>query len=354
MKNGVRTGYLSEQEYDAWNRMVLQSPQGSIYSLPEYLDILCSVAGGQFRLLSCFKGDEIVGGIALYETERRFGKLVSNRLLLYYNGIVLKAQNSSYPSQRTSKDIEIMSALESELSSCDYSRIVLHNRSPLNDIRPFLSKGWEAWPSYTYVVPVSDYDATWARVEQNQKRLVKRCESNGVVLSEDDDFDSFYRMHVETHKRKGAPLYLPRDAFRTYFEKLSSLGMCRLFHARMPDGRSIAAQLVLMCGHPVTHTVTAAADGEYLKLGSTPFLRVKVFERLAALGYEANDLTDADLNPVTRFKSQLGGDLEMTLVLRKTYSVGLRVQESLSRSYFRARSIAGKIIKPILGRKRDE
>lgn len=334
--------------------MVLQSPQGSIYSLPEYLDILCSVAGGQFKLLSCCKGEEIIGGIALYETDQRFGKLVSNRLLLYYNGIVMKAHNSSYPSQRTSKDIEITSALEAELSSSDYSRIVLHNRSSLNDVRPFLSKGWEVTPSYTYVVPVSDYDSMWAKVEQNQKRLVKRCESRGVVLTEDDDFDSFYRMHIETHKRKGAPLYLPHDAFKLYFEKLSKLGMCKLFHARMDDGSSIAAQLVLMCGHPVTHTVCAVADGEHLKLGSTPFLRVKVFERLAELGCEANDLTDADLNPVTRFKSQLGGDLEMTIVLRKTNSTGLRVQESLNRSYSRARSLAGKIIKPLIGRTRDE
>ena len=41
----------------------------------------------------------------------------------------------------------------------------------------------------------------------------------------------------------------------------------------------------------------------------------RVFEALSALGYAANDLTDAALSPVTRFKSQLGGDLHLSLLL---------------------------------------
>ena len=35
------------------------------------------------------------------------------------------------------------------------------------------------------------------------------------------------------------------------------------------------------------------------------------------MGYVANDLTDAALNPVAHFKSQLGGDLELCLILEK-------------------------------------
>ena len=59
----------------------------------------------------------------------------------------------------------------------------------------------------------------------------------------------------------------------------------------------------------------AAADPAFLNTGATAFLRWKVFETLSSLGYAANDLTDAALNPVTHFKSQLGGDLELCLVL---------------------------------------
>ncbi len=77
----------------------------------------------------------------------------------------------------------------------------------------------------------------------------------------------------------------------------------------MPDGRAAATQLVLLGDHPVTHSVCAGAEPEWQKLGTTPYLRWKVFEQLAELGYAADDLTDAALNPVTRFKSQLGAEL---------------------------------------------
>ena len=70
----------------------------------------------------------------------------------------------------------------------------------------------------------------------------------------------------------------------------------------------------------VAHTVCAGADEDYLRMGASAFLRWRAFESLAQAGYAANDLTDASLNPVTRFKSQLGGELRATLSVSKTFS----------------------------------
>lgn len=344
MKRSVFTRYLSEDEYAEWNRLIENSSQGSIYSKPEYLDAICEAAGGRFKILACFMGEEMAGGVALYEMKSRFGTYVSGRFLLYYNGIVLRDQNSKYPYQRVSKSIETMSALENTLSKTRYSRLLLHNRGGLIDFRPFLSRGWSVWPSYTYIVPVADLDFLWGRLEQNLKRLVKRCESKGVTLSDDDDFESFYRMHEETHRRKGSPIYLPPDAFRRFFERLKSLGLCRLYHARLPEGRPVAAQLVLLGNYPVSHTVCAAADPEYLSIGSTPFLRWKVFESLSEQGYKANDLTDAALNLVTRFKAQLGGDLQMNLVLTRPDHLIFRLAQNAKKVIRRGRSATRRLM----------
>ena len=75
---------------------------------------------------------------------------------------------------------------------------------------------------------------------------------------------------------------------------------------------------------PPSSPVCAASDGQYLKLGATAFLRWNVFKRLSELGFAANDLTDAALNPVTHFKAQLGGDLHMCLLLESPESAGFR------------------------------
>ena len=324
MKAGVSAHVLNASEYAEWNELVAASDEGSVYSTPEYLDVLCAAAGGSFRILGARRGSELLGGIALYERRSRPGTFVSPRLLLYYNGILVRPAQTKYPSQRTARYNEVLEALHEGLSGLALGRIALRCRSPLFDVRALLARGWTARPQYTYVVPLTDLGALRGRMEQNLRRLVDRCTAQGLTVTEDDDFDSFFRLHAQIHDRKGAKLYLPEGAFRTYFAKIRALGLGRLFHARLPDGTSVSAQLTLSGSHPVSHTVAAGSDAAHLKLGAAAFLRWKVFERLATLGSTALDLTDAALNPVTHFKAQLGGDLQMCLFLEAPESVAFR------------------------------
>jgi hypothetical protein len=315
---------LREAEYPAWSQLVVRSAQGSVYSTPEYLDALCEAAGGRFRVLAVEKGDELLGGISLYERTSRLGTYVSPRLLLYYNGVVLRPYETRYPSQRTSRYNEILEALARGLANLGYGRIVMRCRSSLTDVRVLLAKGWVARPEYTYVVPLADLDGLWARMEQNLRRLVERSAREGLSVTDDDDFDSLFRLHSQIHERKGASLYLPRAAFERFFLRLRSEGIARLYHARLPQGRSVSSQLVLLGPHSVSDTVCAASDGQHLNLGATAFLRWNVFKSLSAQGYSANDLTAAALNPVTHFKAQLGGDLHLCLLLESPESARFR------------------------------
>jgi len=330
MSGRYATRFLDEGDHTAWNDFVAESRDGSPYANTEYLDVFCEATGGAYRVLVAEQGGEIAGGLALVERSTRWGVVVEPRLLLQYNGFVLRTPRSSYPSVVTAQDVRILMALCEAIESAGYAHCEFKSRASLVDGRAFGQFDWRTWPAYTYVVPLRDLEAQWGRVEQNLRRLVKRAEREGLVLSDDVDFDAFFRLHLETHQRKGAPLYLPEAAFRRYFERLHALGLCRLFHARLPDGESIAAQLVLLGAHPVTHTVSAAADGARQKLGANPFLRWRVFEVLAHEGYEANDLTDASLNPVTRFKSQFGGRLELCLSTATPWSRKARMGRAVS------------------------
>jgi hypothetical protein len=330
MSAKVVTRYLSEKDYARWSDLVAASSHGSIYSTPEYLDVLCAESDGTFRILVAERGDDLIGGIALFERTNRWGRYVSPRLLLYYNGFVLKGHPSKYPSERTAREVETIAALAEKLQDAGYGRVEIKSRGTLTDIRSALELGWRAWPSYTYVVTIGDLEMAWSRVEQNLRRLVGRCERDGIHFTEDDDFDSFYRLHEQTHIRKGAALYMPRENFERFFKRLKSQKLCGLFQARTAEGQVISSQLVLLGRHSVCHTVSAAADATFLKTGSTAFLRWRTFEQLSKLGYVANDLTDAQLNPVTHFKSQFGGDLQMNLVLARRDRPAFAIERSIS------------------------
>lgn len=311
------TRELAAADLDAWRALVAQSEQGSAYALPEYLQALCAATDASHRLLGVFLDGQLVGGVPLYERRSRTGIVVGNRTLLYYNGIVLHLPARKYHSDRVAQELAALEALAAALEARRYAHVLLHQRSTLTDVRAFQARGWQVQVSYTYVLPLADPGAQWASVDQNLRRLIQRCERDGVIYREDDDFDALFRLHLQTHERKGAPLYLPQARFRDYFARLSAAGLARLGHA-VYDGKVIASQLMLAGPHRVAHTICAGADEDYLRMGASGFLRWHAALALARDGYAANDLTDAGLNPVTRFKSQLGAALTPTLSVSRS------------------------------------
>lgn len=327
MHNSVTTRFLGPDEYPRWAELVASSPDGSAYSLPEYVDALCTATHAEFRVLVGEHDGRIVGGITLYERRSRAGVFIAQRPLLYYNGIVLMPHDARHPSQRDEWCLHVMSALERALSQLPHARVKFKSRATLHDLRAFEPPAWSIIPTWTYQVDISDLAQAWDRIDKDQRRLIRRCSELGARLTEDDDFDSFYRLYATTHERKGAPLCLPRESFRRFVETLRKRGLGRIYHARMPDGSVLASQLVLTGPHPVTHVVCAGSDAATQKLGASPFLRWKVFEDLHAAGYRGNDLTDAAVNPVTRFKSQLGGELRLCLQVQRRDHWSMRVQE---------------------------
>jgi hypothetical protein len=142
-----------------------------------------------------------------------------------------------------------------------------------------------------------------------------------------------------------------REAFARWFTRLRAAGLGRLFQARLPDGRIAASQLVLT-GHPMTHTVSAAADPALQNTGANPLLRWSAFEALAAAGHTGNDLTDAALNPVTHFKAQLGGTLRLTLTAEARPALRWRTGKRLEVGYHGSRRLAARVWRAL--RRRDQ
>jgi hypothetical protein len=341
---------LTEAEYPSWNRVVAQSSTGSIYSTPEYLDVLCATAGGRFRIVGAWRGEELAGGVGLYERPSRGGAYIRPRLLLYCNGPVVRDFETRYPSQRTSRTTEILGALIDDLEARGYGSIMLKGLAAQHDVRPFLVRGWSVTPRYTYRVPLVDLATQWGRVEQNLRRLVDRARQQGLLLVEDDDFGTFYAMHLTTLERHDTGPYLPPREFAEWFRRLRAAGLCSLYHVRTADGRVAAAQLVLTGPHPASHTVAAAADPALQSTGANPYLRWSVFEALAARGYKVNDLTDAALNPVTHFKAQLGGDLALVFEAENRPAPSWRAWRALEHGMGHLRELAGNAVRHVIRR----
>ena len=332
---------LRAEEFDLWQSLLAASPDGSIYNSPAYLSALCKVTGDRFKIVGVFRETELEGGVALYEKRLRSATSVGLRSLLYYNGPVIARSATRYPSLRTAKVLHVQECLIDHLSGMGYQSIALKGMPSLDDVRPFLSAGWKVWPAYSYVVPLEDLASQWLAVEQNLRRLIRRCkEREGLVCVADDDFETFWDIYSGTLARRGLAPYLAKRAFAEYFGQISQQGLGKIFHARLSGGEAVATQLVLTGPFATTHTVCAGSDDEKAPGGANAFLRWHVFEHLAGLGYKSNDLTDAALNSVTHFKSQLGGRLAVAFVLETPRSL---LSEASSLADRGARAVVGRL-----------
>lgn len=330
MGNEFLVRYLEIPEYDQWDRFVDESQHGSIYSQSYFLEALSAMIGTRFRILSIFKNNELVGGTGFLYSPGKYGDMISPPPLQYYNGLVIKDFEAKYPSITTSRQSGVIHSIVDELESGKYASAELSNRYTFDDPRILLWRGWQIWPRYTYVVPIGNLEEQWQRVEQNTRRLISRCERDGMTLELSDDTDAFYTMHEATYHRKGVEPYTSREKFITLYQKLKQRDACQIYFALTNDGKRVAGQIILMSKHPVTHTWMAGSDKEFLRSGASAFLRWKAFEDLNRRGYAYNDLTDAMNERVAKFKSQFGGQLVPSFVIYREISSKLHIRKLIN------------------------
>ena len=317
---------LDASELPAWRALISNSPDGSVYSDPDYLNALADVTAANVRFVGLYRNGNLEGGVALYERRSWTGLYVGMRLLLYYGGPVLARYQTKYPSEQTARHTGALTCLAEYLGEAGYATITFKGLPSLTDVRAFIAAGWKVHPAYSYVVDLRDLEAQWGRVEKNLRRLIKRCQAReGVGFEADNDFESFFRLHEATLARRGLSPYLAKDRFQAFFEAIAERGLAQICTARLGDGRAVASQLVLLGKHANSHTVSAAGDQAFASIGAQAFLRWRTFEHLAELGYTSNDLTDAALNSVTHFKSQFGGRLVSSFVLEAPMSLSARL-----------------------------
>jgi hypothetical protein len=267
--------------------------------------------------------------------------MIHLRPLLYYNGLVISDFESKYPSVTSSRQTEVVNAILNELEGGKYASAEMSSTYPFNDFRPFLARGWHLWPRYTYIVPIADLTKQWEHVEQNIRRLISRCEREGMRLELSEDADAFYNLNKNTYLRKGVTPYISQEKFSQLYRSLKGCDACQIYFALTPDGQRAAGQIVLFSKHPTTHTWMAGSDPNFLQSGASAFLRWKAFEDLNKRGYQYNDLTDAMIDKVAKFKSQFGGRLESSFVIYKEISSKLRLQNRIKNVLKKPMDIVG-------------
>lgn len=300
MSQDIEIRELNENEYQTWDKIVDNSPQGTVFSKTIFSEALNQVLGKCHTIYGIFKNTNLIGGCPVY-SRKRFGfKMTILPSLIPYSGIILKPPSSKYSSQNESLRLKIENLLCQKLSN-EYDYVYLANHPSLQDIRGFVWNGWQIHIRYTHVIDLKDYSLD--KIDPFTRRRIKKATEHGVKISESNDIERVVDLVAKSYLRHSAMPPFPKHYLTGLFER----GIYNLFIAQNPKGEILSGMIVIK-DPPIAYGGILGSEPEALKTGVNSLLLWSVLSSLAG-EFEQFDFMGANVQSIAKFKSNFGGNL---------------------------------------------
>lgn len=307
---------LETNHLDIWDQFVEKSPQGTIFSERLWLE-LC---GYPFRVFACFKGDEIVGGTAVFEDDSRCNTM-GLVPITPFTGFLFRDNDLMRLPLREKLEKKISVALIGALDRC-YRNIVLCHHYSFHDVRPFYFHTHKSESKYlvnvryTSVVDLSDMNQAWSRTEDNTRGNIRKGEKRGNKVQKSDDFEVFDRMHRRTFERQGIERDAPTELIARMYAKLKEKNRCQLFLAANSSGAPTSGGLAIWDKRRAYHLM-GGSEPEHRNDGSASLTLWTVFQHMSERFPEI-DLVGCNSPQRGAFKAGFGGTLKHYFVTSLT------------------------------------
>lgn len=322
---------LEQDEFLRWDEFVDESPQGSIFSKSFWLKCNAELINGHFKILGVLNGDLLLGGIGLCIKKHLLGKEVITPILTPYSSIILRNPVTKYPHKIVDEQLEVAEKIIRQIRLEKYLTVKIINSPRINDVRAFYWDNWTVWPSYTYEIPLSNFDKTKEMFDHNVRNKINKSERSNIQFKIKDDFESLYSLLKLTFKRRKRPLFMNKDKFQKLYDNLKKHNCCKMYFAEIEGGKPVSGRITLFTKHQVAHDWVAGADPDYLNTGATPFLISKILEDLSRNGYKYLDMDGANVPTIAKFKSTFGGELKHYFILECSRFIAIDIYKPLKK-----------------------
>ena len=231
---GYKVRALEENEFGRWEEFVRQSPQGTLFHTTLWL----KASGMPFRVLGCFRGDEMHGGCAIgIVGHRTAGRPYPS--LTPYLGVLYPSSTAKYVTE-ISNNKEIGSAFALFLKN-EFDEVADLPFSPeVVDLQPFLWEGFTTDLRYTYRLSLADFSCVFDRMDSARRRNVVSAEKQGVRIESGAEFDEITRLSEKSFERQSLELS-HGQAINRFEAALRRAGQCRGFLALSKEGEFLGA-----------------------------------------------------------------------------------------------------------------
>jgi hypothetical protein len=318
-----KTLVLTEDKFGLWQDFAATSPQNTIFNSVAWLRLISSVKQAGFQIIGVFRGQELIGGCALYIENSIEGRIARFAPLSQYGGVLLSEEPSDYLHKKQRHNQQVLCALISYIeANFDYADLI--NHPSLVDVRPFIWNGWKVDIRYTCYTQ-------GARLSPDIVRRAGIAVENGVKIEERFEPEIFYRLWSGMFNTKGIKPPLAFREFDRFTRQLKADGILKMFCAADNSGAVISAALLLF-DQAVVYYWQAASDPGRLNLGGHQLLVKTIADDLKSRKL-VMDLAGADIESISLYKSSFADRLISHYRASKAISLRARAVRSAKNIY---------------------
>jgi hypothetical protein len=246
------------QAVDDYERLVAESPQGSIYCQRWWLD---AVAPDSYRILTVRRGQALLAAWPLVTRPVAGRTDVVMPSMTQKLGILYAPTNAKY-AEKLSNEHDLAGELIDQLPAGGGFYHQFHEA--FTNWLPFHWRGFQQTTRYTYLLTqIKDHDYLWGEMRHKARTIINKGRRNGLKVRDNLEFEELLRLNDLVFERQGMDTPVDRDLLRR-------MDQACLAHA----GRKIFA--VGDARHPVHAAAYIVWDDHaayYLLAGSDPALR---------------------------------------------------------------------------------
>lgn len=300
------TRYLTLDEYDKWDELVLQSPNYNVFDTTLWLDTLSSVLKCNIKILGVFKKEYLVGGVA-FNMIRRFGiKIADIPPMSAFNSCHYIPRETQHKGKLGKNIQDIVVAIAERLQN-DFHYAVVTNHLEFKDINAFKWKGWRQNILFSYIVYLNKVDLSL--ISAAKRRQVKKARKKLIVTEEIKDIVPVYDIIKQTYTRQGLKCPLTLDELTGIYKRMSN-NIVILAAKEPANGKCIATDIAIIdYKRKYAYSLINAYDFEFADSGANSLILWEAMEYFRDKGFKFFDLGEAGTPSKSDFKNQFSTEL---------------------------------------------
>ena len=304
---------LEKNELKEWDKIVKQSPYGTIFHTLDWMEILERTYNVKKLPIGIYQDDKMIGVFPAFLQRKGIFKLITSPLreaATPYGGPLIKENFLK----------EVFLAFDKFTKNMGYIDITFSPKLNLNG-KILRSSNYEE--RFTYILNLDrNVDDIWKNLNKKCRNMIRKAEKSNVKIIEGDKkecLEEYYKMVKDTYKKSNTKPPISMKYYQMVFDVLYQKKQLKVLFAEY-DGKVVAGAIFPYFDNRIYYW-DGASYQEYNKVAPNNLIQWHLIEWAVENGFKVYDMIGANIPSIAKFKASFGGDMVKYFYVYKFNSV---------------------------------